>query len=500
MPIRRLAAASFLLLLGSQAAPPPAWAQPPSLGPAPVLDADSVAAFSSAATPRGIGLVVDTSSRPQVVDLYKNVYDPALKVAHGWTGSVQTCNPGTVSAAYASAETQLLNYYRAMTGLPADVGEDLAASAKADDAALMMRANNALSHSPPSSWICYTAAGAEAASKSNLALGASGAYAISLYMADPGSGNYAAGHRRWLLYPPLVAVGRGDTDWTNALWVLPSAQHPLWGARPTSPEWVRWPPAGYVPHHVVYDRWSLSRNPSADFSSANVSMTLDGRSIGVTKLAIVNGYGDNTLVWEPAPISKGSGFPDQVARVTVSNILVGGTPRSVTYDVTIIDPWLATGPSPTPTRTPTPTSTPTPSRTPTRTPTPTRTLTPSITPTVASSTLDIDGNGTIGATEDGILVIRYLFGFRGSELISGVVGQSCKRCSASAITSYLDDIAHFLDVDDNGEQEALTDGILVTRYLFGFRGPALVSEAIGPGCKRCTATAIEAYLADLVSP
>ena len=50
------------------------------------------------------------------------------------------------------------------------------------------------------------------------------------------------------------------------------------------------------------------------------------------------------------------------------------------------------------------------------------------------------------------------------------------------------------DVDGNGENDALTDGILIIRYLFGFRGDTLVSEAVAPDCTRCTANEIEAYL------
>jgi hypothetical protein len=33
--------------------------------------------------------------------------------------------------------------------------------------------------------------------------------------------------------------------------------------------------------------------------------------------------------------------------------------------------------------------------------------------------------------------------------------------------------------------------------MFGFGGATLVSGAVGPGCTRCTAPAIESYLASL---
>jgi hypothetical protein len=60
------------------------------------------------------------------------------------------------------------------------------------------------------------------------------------------------------------------------------------------------------------------------------------------------------------------------------------------------------------------------------------------------------------------------------------------------------DVAAVLDVDGDGAVKALTDGVLVLRYLFGFTGTTLTGGAIGSGCTRCDAAAIEDYLAGLV--
>jgi hypothetical protein len=54
-----------------------------------------------------------------------------------------------------------------------------------------------------------------------------------------------------------------------------------------------------------------------------------------------------------------------------------------------------------------------------------------------------------------------------------------------------------LDVDGDGSIAALSDGLLVVRFMFGFTGPTLVSGAVGAGCTRCTAPAIESYLGSL---
>jgi hypothetical protein len=51
--------------------------------------------------------------------------------------------------------------------------------------------------------------------------------------------------------------------------------------------------------------------------------------------------------------------------------------------------------------------------------------------------LDVDGNGVFDPLTDGLLVLRFGFGFTGSTLITGAVGGGCTRCNASSITAYL---------------------------------------------------------------
>jgi hypothetical protein len=298
-------------------------------------------------------MAVDTLDRQAVVDLFRAQYEPAFGVAAGWTGNVASCLAGTTAAAYTDATLQMVNYFRAMAGLPANVTFDPALNVKCQEAALMMIAEGSLSHSPGPGWACYTSDGAEAAGKSNLAIGRHGSAAVALgYMHDPGAGNTAVGHRRWILYPRQVAMGTGSNDarngfftGANALWVISG-----FGSRPPTPEWVAWPPAGYVPREIVYPRWSLSRNssPGADFSGATVAMSEDGQPIGVTVLAVQNGFGDNTLVWEPSGLSFAAGQADRTIRVTVSNIMVGGSPRTFVYDVIVIDPDNEPTPTPGP--------------------------------------------------------------------------------------------------------------------------------------------------------
>jgi hypothetical protein len=66
-----------------------------------------------------------------------------------------------------------------------------------------------------------------------------------------------------------------------------------------------------------------------------------------------------------------------------------------------------------------------------------------------------------------------------------------------SITPPGDDFSARLDVDGNGANDALTDGLLIIRYLFGLRGEALISGAIAPDATRDTAADIESFLRNL---
>ena len=113
---------------------------------------------------------------------------------------------------------------------------------------------------------------------------------------------------------------------------------------------------------------------------------------------------------------------------------------------------------------------------------------------------DVDGNGQQDALTDGLLVLRYLFGFRGATLINGAIGTGASRTTAAEIEAQLGLLQQtILDIDGNGQADALTDGLLNLRYLFGFRGDTLINGAIGTGSSRSTAASIESYMVASVS-
>ena len=111
---------------------------------------------------------------------------------------------------------------------------------------------------------------------------------------------------------------------------------------------------------------------------------------------------------------------------------------------------------------------------------------------------DIDENNEAKALSDGLLVIRHLFGFTGEALAAGAVASDATRARAEDISALLADANSELDIDGNGESRALSDGLLLIRYLFGFTGDALTVGAIGEGATRVTSDAIEAYISERV--
>ena len=257
------------------------------------------ATASAQATPDSI----DNSSRDSVVKSYQTWLAPLLAVPTGWTGNLETCDAGTISAENAEATLSAVNYVRALSDLP-PVTMDPAKSAKSQAAALIMAANGYLTHTPPKDAKCWTKAGYEGASNGNIFLGwgyepgtlsdSTGPRSILGYMADPGETNTMVGHRRWINYQQLGTIGTGDTETSNSLYLLPETY-----LAPSGTRWVPWPAAGFFPRELEpAGRWSLSY-PGANFSRARIKVSApNGLSINAKRHSIQNGYGDNTLSWD----------------------------------------------------------------------------------------------------------------------------------------------------------------------------------------------------------
>ena len=112
----------------------------------------------------------------------------------------------------------------------------------------------------------------------------------------------------------------------------------------------------------------------------------------------------------------------------------------------------------------------------------------------SSFDLDIDDDGKTDALTDGLLALRYMFGLSDAPLITGVIGQDASRATSLEIESYLNENRSSLDIDGNGDISALTDGLLILRNLFGLEGGTLISDVMGDQSTRSSANAIIDYI------
>ncbi len=117
---------------------------------------------------------------------------------------------------------------------------------------------------------------------------------------------------------------------------------------------------------------------------------------------------------------------------------------------------------------------------------------------VPAAPLDIDGDGSVSPATDGQLILRHLFGFSGTSLVTGAVGPDAVRDTAT-IEDYLVGLHQSLDVDGDGKSDALTDGVLILRHLLGRTGSELTADAVSPGAT-LDAAAIAARIDGIATP
>lgn len=113
--------------------------------------------------------------------------------------------------------------------------------------------------------------------------------------------------------------------------------------------------------------------------------------------------------------------------------------------------------------------------------------------TDSQPTWDIDGDGQADALTDGLLLLRYTFGMRGNSLIQGSVSDE-SLLSAPEIELQITSILSIADIDGDNRVDALSDGLLLLRYLFGVTGEQLVMGAISDQATRVSVTEITQYL------
>jgi hypothetical protein len=239
-----------------------------------------------------------------------------------WSGSVSECRAGDISAEGRANALKLVNLYRFMAGLP-EVTTDPTRDSKAQACALMTDANNALDHTPPDDWNCYTEDGQDAAGLSNIS-GGPGVRAVDKYIIDKGSAKM--GHRRWILSNDLGPIGLGSTLGTGTQsYSSASCMYVIGGTGDAGKEWTAWPPPGEFPIEAV---------TLAGASIDEAGWTIQSDRIELTGAQVNIKEGGTDL---PVTVMDLQSFPRQPTYQTAIKMVPDGwtTTAGRTYEVSV---------------------------------------------------------------------------------------------------------------------------------------------------------------------
>jgi hypothetical protein len=268
-----------------------------------------------------------------------------------WTGNVKLCDAGSIAPEIYQKILQRVNYFRGLAGVHTQIALD-SSHAAAQAAALLMLANNTLTHNPTSDMHCYSKL-AESGAGANLSFGTSifNEFVVD-QIADDGGGNSSVGHRRWILNADARILRFGATPTTYALDVFSNYS---WNAAPlTIPETYSYPGKGYIPYQLIFKRWSFSISGEGNFEDATIDVSRNGKKIPITSKTWDNAYGDCSIVWKMEELFEESDYDSQGASkkeifsklgwlnapitVTISNVELDGQKKNFTYNLIPFDP------------------------------------------------------------------------------------------------------------------------------------------------------------------
>ncbi|MCW6535200.1 CAP domain-containing protein [Sphingomonas lycopersici] len=258
--------------------------------------------------------------------------------------NVSTCSSGTLKASVKANFLSNLNTLRALHNLPPVVYSNDEDSQE-QDSSLMMAVARQLSHSPSSTWQCYSASGAGGAGASNLVgvWGSNTAFDsdddyLALWMTENGAADI--GHRRWILDPFLgkTSYGRVSIVLADGSRASAASMRVLnFNAAPAVPSgvpaFVAYPygdypqryfgASDYLSFTAIASTLGVWANQSVSFASATVTVTGPSGAMPVTDVSTDNlGYGvPNSIQWRVTGLQPAVSYS-----VTINN--VSGAPKT----------------------------------------------------------------------------------------------------------------------------------------------------------------------------
>ena len=263
------------------------------------------------------GSPTDVASWPEAQAICRRWAEDRADLSEGtWTGNAGSCIPGDLIGAGRANALKLINLYRFMAAMPA-VTEDPAMDALAQGCALLQTANNSLNHTPPATWLCYTADFGAAAGKSSISSGTL-VRAIDSFMAEDPASADTMGHRRWIFSNSLGPVGLGMAK--------ASCFYQVGGTGKADLPFVPWPPSGPVPITAITttkvdtNGWTI-QSDSIDVNAGTVAVLDNGQPAAVTQNSLGPNYGSKYAIrfvpsgWKTQP---GHTYDVAVSGTTVS--------------------------------------------------------------------------------------------------------------------------------------------------------------------------------------
>jgi hypothetical protein len=287
-------------------------------------------------------------TKEKTIELYKKMYLSSEISYIPWNGDIDECESGTLDTSIYRKVENRVNFFRIVNGLSL-VKIDTQFNKEAQDAALLIKANDKISHNPSSTMKCYSESASIGCMKSCLEFNDFKNFPatafITGFIEEYGERNYFVGHRRWILYTRLKTFGYGATNNSEALLTADGVSK---DTIPNQPGYIAYPWNGYVPFNLIFPKWSFSipENKQVDFTNTTITMTdSSGNNIQLERLMDYDKYLDHTITWSVTGIFnnddtssgqnvlEGIGYLNKKIKVHISNVKVGGKIKNYDYVV-----------------------------------------------------------------------------------------------------------------------------------------------------------------------
>ena len=210
-----------------------------------------------------------------------------------WTGNVDSCQTGNMPKVVMEFAERRVNYFRRTAGINTPIVFTIQNNAYCMSAALMCEANKSMSHEPSDGWRCYIPAGLDALKQGIISKDGNPSIAVTAAM---GQNHPTVGNRRWLLSPKNQFMGIGTAKTYTVIHALDQSR--LIDSITYKQQFIAWPPAKDCPKMLVFKKWSFSLDQNLQGAVVEM-LDAEGNAIELKLEPISNGYGMNTLVWEP---------------------------------------------------------------------------------------------------------------------------------------------------------------------------------------------------------